>query len=62
MHEMQTVVTDDRGVCPSVSLSCGSTRLHCAKMAKQTKMLLRLNTPGGPWDMSHGPPRVFIAA
>jgi len=38
MHEMQTIVTDDRGVrlsvCLSVCLSCGSIRLHCAKMAE----------------------------
>jgi len=39
MHEMQTIVTDDRGVCSSVSLSHGSTRLHCAKLAEQIKML-----------------------
>jgi len=26
MHEMQTIVTDVRGVCPSVCLSRGSTR------------------------------------
>jgi len=26
MHEMQTIVTDDRGVCQSVCLSRGSTR------------------------------------
>jgi len=34
MHEMQTIVTDVHRVCLSVclfvSLSCGSTRLHCA--------------------------------
>jgi len=27
MHEMQTIVTDDHGVCLSVTLS--DTRLHC---------------------------------
>jgi len=27
MHEMQTIVTDDRGVCLPVCLSHGSTRL-----------------------------------
>jgi len=31
MHEMQPIVTDDRGVCQSVCLSRGSIRLHCAK-------------------------------
>jgi len=32
MHELQTIsfVTDVSGVCPSVCLSHGSTRLHCA--------------------------------
>jgi len=30
MHEMQTIVTDDRGVC----LSRGSTRLHCAEVIR----------------------------
>jgi len=35
MHDMQTIVTDDPGVC----LSRGSTRLHCAKMAERIKML-----------------------
>jgi len=29
MHELQTIVTDDCGVCLSVCLSRGSTRLHC---------------------------------
>jgi len=31
MHEMQTIVADVLGVCPSVCLLRGSTRLHCAK-------------------------------
>jgi len=31
MHEMQTVVTDDSGVCQSVCLSRGSTLFYCAK-------------------------------
>jgi len=30
MHEMQTIVTDDRSVCRFVSLSQGSTRFHFA--------------------------------
>jgi len=47
MHEMQTLATDDRGVCPSVSLSCGSTQLHCAKTAEQINILFRANTLGG---------------
>jgi len=37
MHEMQTIVTDDCSVCLSVSR--GSTRLHCANM-KHCKQLL----------------------
>jgi len=40
---MQTIVTDDRGVC----LSRGSTRLQCAKMAAPIKMPFGVNTPGG---------------
>jgi len=48
MHEMQTIVTDVRGVCLSVCLSRGSSRIHCAKMAEQIKMLFGVNTPGGP--------------
>jgi len=45
---MQTVVTDDRGVCPSVCLSRGSTRLHCAKTAERMKMLFAVNSFEGP--------------
>jgi len=51
MHEMLTIVTDVRGVCQSVCLSRGSTRLHCANMAEQIKMLFMVNTPGGPWNI-----------
>jgi len=47
MHEMQPIVTGVRGVCPSVCLSRGSTRLHSAKTAELIKMLLGVNTPGG---------------
>jgi len=43
MHEMLTILTDVRGVCLSVCLSCGSSRLHCAKMAEQIKMLFGVN-------------------
>jgi len=32
----------------SVCLSRGSSRLHCAKIAEQIKMLFGMNTPGGP--------------
>jgi len=46
VHELQTIATDDCGVCLSVSR--GSTRLHCAKMAKRIKMLFGVNTPGRP--------------
>jgi len=57
MHEMQPIVTDDRGVCLSVSLSRGSTRLHCAKTAERIKLLLAVNTLGGPRDIVlHGDP------
>jgi len=38
MHEMQLIVTDVRGVRPSVCLSRGSTRLRCAKTAERIKM------------------------
>jgi len=50
MHDMQTIVTDVYGVCQSVSLSLsrGSTRLHCAKTAEQIKMLFGVNTFEGP--------------
>jgi len=48
MHEMQTIVPNNRGVCQYVSLSRGSTRLHCAKVAEQIKMLFGVSTPGGP--------------
>jgi len=48
MHEMQTIVTDVRSVCLSVSLLRGSTRLRCAKTAKRIKTLFGLNTFGGP--------------
>jgi len=46
MHEMQTIVTDIRGVRQSVCLSRGSTRLHCAKTAEQIKMLFGVNSLG----------------
>jgi len=42
MHEMQSALTNVRGVCVSRS----SSQLHCAKMAKQIKMLFGVNTPG----------------
>jgi len=48
MHDMQTIVTDVSGVCPSVCLSRGSTRLLCAKTAEQIKILFRVDTLGGP--------------
>jgi len=51
MHEMQSILTDVHGICLSVSLSRGSSRLHCAKMAEQIKMLFGANTPGGPWNI-----------
>jgi len=51
MHVMQTIVTDDRGVCQAVCLSHSLTRLHCAKMAEQIKMLFGVNTPGSPCNI-----------
>jgi len=57
MHEMQTIVTDVRGVCPSVCLSRDSTRLHSRKTAKRIKMLFGVNTLGGPGNsMLNGGP------
>jgi len=56
MHEMLTILADVHGVC----LSCGSSRPHSAKMAKQIKMLCEVNTLGGPWyivlDVGPDPP------
>jgi len=46
MHQMQPIATDVRGVCLSVSLSRGSTRLRCAKTAEWIEMLFGVNTPG----------------
>jgi len=41
----------------SVSLSRGSTQLHCAKMAGRIKMLFGVITRGGPWSIvGHGGP------
>jgi len=53
MHEMQTIVTVVCGVCPSVCLSCGSTRLYCVGliMAKRIKMQFGVNAFGGPWNI-----------
>jgi len=51
MHEMQTIVTNDRGICLSVCLLCGSSRLHCAKTAEQIKMLFGVNTHRGTWNI-----------
>jgi len=51
MHEMLTIVTGVRSVCLSVSLSCGSSRLHSAKMAEQIKMLFGVNTLGSLWNI-----------
>jgi len=50
MHEMQTIVSDARGVCLSVFLSRGSTRLHCARMAEQIKVMFWVNIPGCVWN------------
>jgi len=50
MHQMQTIVTNDPGVCLLVCLSesSGSTQLHCAKTAERIKMVFAVNTLGGP--------------
>jgi len=48
MHEMQTIVTNDRCLSVSLSLLRGSTQPHCAKTAVQIKMLFEVNIPGGP--------------
>jgi len=42
MHEMQTIVTEYRGVCPSR----GSTQLHCAKTVERIKIRFGVNTGG----------------
>jgi len=44
MHDMQTIVTD----VPAVCLSCGPTRLHCAKTAERIKIQFGVNTSGSP--------------
>jgi len=46
MHSMQPIVADVSGVCPSVCLSRGS--IHCVKTAERIKMLIGVNTLGGP--------------
>jgi len=45
MHEMQTIVTDVRGVCLSVGHA--ATRLHCTKTSEQIKILFAVNNLGG---------------
>jgi len=56
MHEMQSIFTDVRSMC----LSHGSSKLHCAKLAKHKQMLFGVNTPVIPWntvlDVSPDPP------
>jgi len=48
-------------ICPSVRRSCGSTRLHCGKMAERIKMLFGVKSPGGPrnivLDVGPDPPQ-----
>jgi len=48
---MRSILTDVRGVCLSVRLSRGSSRLRCAKLAEQIKMLFGMNTPRDPWNI-----------
>jgi len=47
MHDMQTTAADDRGVCLSVCLLRGLSRLHCTKMAERIHILFGVNTPRG---------------
>jgi len=51
MREMQSIITDVRGVCLSVCLSRGSSRLHCAKITEHINMLFGVNTSGSPWNI-----------
>jgi len=46
MHEVQTVVTDDHGVCPSVCLSRSLSQLHCTKAAQRIHILFGVNSLG----------------
>jgi len=52
MHDAVHSYRQSRRLSVSVSVclcvSRGSSRLHCAKMAEQTKMVFGVNTPGGP--------------
>jgi len=48
MHEMQTIVTDERGVCPSVCLSRSLNRLHCTTTAELIQILFGVQTSWGP--------------
>jgi len=58
MHEMQTTVTNDRGVCPSVCLSRRSTLLHGAKTFKRIKILFGANALARPRNIAlDGGPR-----
>jgi len=71
MHQMQPIVTNVRGVCPSVCLSRGSTRLHCAKKRLNGSRccwgwtpflcytgVLILPQRGGAYFLILGPPRI----
>jgi len=47
MHELRTVAFNDPwrlSVCTCVCLSCGFTRLRCAKTVERIKVLLGLET------------------
>jgi len=51
MHEMQSILTDVRGVCQYV---CHVAHLGFTVqklMAEQIKMLFGVSTPGGPWNI-----------
>jgi len=51
MLEMQNIVIDDRGVCPSVcplvGLSRGLSRFHCTKTAQRIQIQFGINSLGG---------------
>jgi len=38
-------------IAVSVCLSCGSSRLYCAKVAEQSKLLFGVSTPCGPCNI-----------
>jgi len=47
MHEMETTVTNVRGVCPLVCLSHSSTWLHCVGVIQCSHCQITLTPDGG---------------